>query len=146
MSQHELNNGLIRLGFALFVSGALICLASAGCKKSKPAEDPLKFEMTGDPSRYLGTYRLEPSASKAKITLNRNGTVAYVSDNPARLDGVFTINNEVLRIYVTFPQASAANEPIGIFLISDFHPDGWRGRWQGETRKLRKNAPAKPNG
>jgi len=94
--------------------------------------------------RYLGTYRLVPSAAGARMTLNADGTLQYSSEDFARLGGSFLINDKILRIFLSFPnEGRMRTGPIGTFLIADYQEKDWRGIWDGETRYLKRAVPTR---
>ncbi len=130
-------NTTLRKAFITACVGALITLTlftGPACRKEAPP--PMDTHRPPPNLRkYLGTYRIDPSYDTARLVLREDGSVSFAAGDVTNLIGTYTIDERILRIFLTLP-GSPERRPMGVFLLSRFDKAGWPGLWDGETRNL----------
>ena len=104
------------------------------CKKKAP-KAPVPAAGLEFPKKYQGLYRLQPAVEKALIELDHKGVAIYQAGRNRRR-GSYMAHRGVLRIFIRIEESSPISEPSGVFLLDDFDPTGWKGRWLGDAAEL----------
>lgn len=112
------------------LAGVLIFTA---CKKEKqPATQPPQ-PLSGAALRYAGSYTISPPLGGSVLELRADGTAAYRSKDMV-FGGSFQVSEQTLRVFITPSRDGPIRvAPIGVFLLSNYDPRGWRGFWDDEV-------------
>lgn len=128
----------ITLSISLILSPLLwLVLAAGGCRKEPSRSEADRTAVTDAFKKYTGQYILEPTAAPTTLFLNRDGGMIMREEGAGIRRGSFQFSPSSLRIFLTLDESTALRtSPLGVFLLSEYDPLGWPGRWDGETRML----------
>ncbi len=108
----------------------LVLLAALQC--SDDSRERYIESIEKDPGQFAGRYMLEPSRAQHFLTLKEDGTAISEKEGRRQI-GFVQRDSRMLRIYI-----ENRTEPTGLFLISDYSPEDWRGMWNNSVRILKK--------
>ncbi|MBI3395356.1 MAG: hypothetical protein HY042_05945 [Spirochaetia bacterium] len=116
----------VTLGLALAAVLSVACSKDPSSKKNAQTAKPEDYKM------FAGTYAVEPSEKTERLELQADGTAHWNGERESF--GKFVLEDKSMRVFL----ASDAPKITGVFLYTAYDPKGWKGKWQGQIRILRR--------